>query len=94
MAAWDARCSTCGALGAASDIESWRYARELDGFWWYRCCQTCVDNCRSGLHKKILEHGGLRVEKLVDERLVILAEARAAQNNGRDLGANQRRRLH
>ena len=94
MSAWDARCSTCGALGAAADTESWRYVQQLGGFWWYRCCHQCAHNTRLGLSRKVLEHGGPMVEKMVDERLVILAEARAAQNGGRDLEANQRRRLH
>ena len=93
MAAWDARCSTCGALGAAHDSAAWRYVQQLDGRLWFPCCQMCVQNCRLGLNTKVLEHDGPRVERLVDERLAVLAEARF-QNGGRDAQANQRRRLH
>ena len=93
MAAWNARCSTCGALGAAHDSAAWRYVQQLDGRWRFPCCQMCVQKCLLGLNTKVLEHDGPRVEKLVDERLAVLAEARF-QNGGRDAQANQRRRLH
>ena len=90
MAAWDARCSTCGALGAAANTESWRYVEQQGGTWWYRCCQQCVQNCRVSLNlEEVLKH----MDRLVDERLAFLAEARAAQDGGRDSQANHRRRL-
>eukprot|EP00959_Pyramimonas_sp_CCMP1952_P115622 2417039-Pyramimonas_sp.AAC.1 len=45
MAAWDALCATCGALGPAANMDSWHFAQ--DGSWWHRCCLQCARNCRA-----------------------------------------------
>ena len=89
----EARCSVCGGLSA--DIESWRWVQQLNGgSWWYRCCPTCVSRCRDTLTPQVLKWNGERVEKLVDERIAVLAEARFFTADGcRDAYANQRRRL-
>ena len=92
--ALDARCSVCGSLSA--DSESWRWVKQLDGGrWWYACCQNCVSRCRNSLTPQVLRWNGDLVEKKIDERIAILAEARFGTMDGsRDAYANHRRRLH
>ena len=89
----DARCSVCGSLSA--DSESWRWVKQLDGGrWWYACCQNCVSRCRNALTPQFLRWNGDLVEKKIDERIAILAEARFGAKDGcTGAYANQRRRL-
>ena len=41
--------------------------------WFHAICPMCVDTTRRGLNKKLREFGGLRLERLLDERLALLA---------------------
>ena len=41
--------------------------------WFYPICPMCTEETRRGLNKKIRMFGGPRLEKLLDERLAVLA---------------------
>ena len=41
--------------------------------WFHAICPMCEDDTRRGLNKKLREFGGPRLERLLDERLALLA---------------------